>query len=99
MIKHFKKDKVKAHFEWLCYSTRSGRAASTLGPHGCNIHHRSIVSSREADQWMPAGRPDTVARLPGKARHAMFTAMEVALGPANAAAVGNLRVTVGEFIV
>ena len=58
----------------------------------------STDSSGEADKWTPASKPDGLARLHRKARRAMFTPMKVAKGPVNALAVGDLRVTVGEFV-
>ena len=94
MTKHLKEDTVKAHLEWLGYSTRAGRAASAPGLQSCG----SIISSGEADKWIPASQPDGFARLHRKARRAMFTPMKVAKGPVNALAVGDLGVTVGEFV-
>ena len=69
-------------------------AASAPGLQSCS----SIVSSGEADQWMSASRPDAFATLRWKARHATFTPMKVATCQVNAAAVGDLHVTVGEFL-
>ena len=94
MTKHLKEEVVKAHLEWLGYSTRAGRAASAPGLQSCG----STDSSRQADQWAPACQLNGLARLHLKARRAMFTPMKVAKGPVNALAVGDWRVTVGEFV-
>ena len=90
MTKHLKEEVVKAHLEWLGYSTKAGRAASAPGIQSCG--------SKQDDQWASACQLDGLARLHQKARRAMFTPMKVAKGPVNAQAVGDWRVTIGEFV-
>ena len=90
MRKYLRAEVADAHLETLRYYTSTGRAASAPVLLACS-------RAADDDRWEPCGRSAVVTRHHMKLRFAMFTLIKFARGPKNAAAVGSLRVTVGEL--
>ena len=87
MTKHLKAETSKFHLEGLAYRTALGRAKSALGIGQCAV----------GDYWESQRRIENWIRRHQKQMMCLFTKIKVAGGPINAAAVGNTRVTVGQF--
>ena len=90
MTNHLRAEVANAHLDTLRFYVSTGRAASAPALLACS-------QSGEDDRWRPRGRADLLERQHRKPRLALFTPMKVARVPKTAAAVGQWRVTIGEF--